>query len=142
MLKITMIIPSEEVNYLQRFAYEMEAQKRIVKELITDNPDNPAILENATYKKYHEAYQESAASFEIARDAIELKFVPEELRQLGSATNWVLNYTTNTLAINCSSNVFDKTYESIKFAGDITDLKVEVVDALNVTNCTCAGGTC
>lgn len=142
MLKITMIIPSEEVDYLQRFAYEMEAQKRIVKELITDNPDNPAILENATYKKYHEAYQESAASFEIARDAIELKFVPEELRQLGSATNWMLNYTTNTLTINCTSNAFDKTYENIKFAAEAIDLKVEVMASIDAAKCTCAGGTC
>lgn len=144
MLKIALVIPAEEVDYLQRFAYEMEAQKRIVKELITDNPDNPAILEGATFKKYHDAYQASAASFEIARDAIEMKFVPEVLRQHGSNTNWMLNYASNILTINHNTNLYDDTYNEIEFAVPSTDVTVTVVppNAEPTGGCKCNGGKC
>ena len=140
MLKITFIIPESEVNYIQRFAFEMEGQKRVIKELITDNQDNPAILDCPTFKKYHDLYQESAASFDIAKDALEVKYVPAILRQRGSSTNWILNYSSKMITITYSGNDLDQTYGSIEFAA-VEDLKIEVVANDIPVNCSgCNGG--
>lgn len=142
MLQITFVIPQAEVDYLQRFAFEMESQKRVVKELITDNQDNPAILDTPTFKKYHDMYKESAASFEIARDAIGAKFVPPVLQQKGSDTTWTLSYIDRRMIITYKNNDFDQNYDTIEFSG-VEAIDIEVIDAgANKSPCSCNGGNC
>lgn len=140
MLRITLPIPAEEVNYLQRFAFEMEGQKRIIKELIVDNATSPAVLEGETFKKYNEKYEQSSASFEIAKGEIERKFVPAELKNAPGLTNWNLDYSTAVMTITYSGKEFDACVDKIVFA--VPGAEVQVLDSVaDTAGCAC-GGNC
>lgn len=142
MLRIVLNLPVEEVNYLQRFAFEMEAQKRIVKEIIVDNPENPAILESGTFKKYHELYQASATAFDVARDAIQNKFVPKELSRFGTDTFWNLEYSTNQMTIDFKGDLYDNCYDKLEFAVPADCVTITVLDnntSVNTGCCNCGG---
>ena len=134
MLKISFMIPEEQVNYIQRFAFEAEGRKKIVMEMIDANKDNPAIIESATFEKYHKLYIEAMASFEIARTQIEKIFVPKELRtsELGSYTQWNLDYLTNEMIINFKSDIYDDKAKQdggqwLSFAETVESIKIDLV---------------
>ena len=148
MLKISFTIPEEQVNYIQRFAFEAEGRKKIVMEMIDANKDNPAIIESATFEKYHKGYIEAMASFEIARSQIEKIFVPKELRtsELGSYTQWNLDYLTNEMTIDFKSDVYDDKDKQdgqwLSFAESVGNIKIAlVVEPSSESKC-CCGGNC
>ena len=144
MLKISFTIPAEQVNYLQRLAYEMEGQKRIVKELIVENTMSPNVLEGETYKKFYAQYVESSAAFEVAKSSIEEQYVPTVLRNGTNKgiANWNLQYNMNLITIIYNGDDFDTCAKDIKFADGITDLEIEVLESGSLnTSCGC-GGNC
>ena len=59
------IIPQEEVNYLQKLNYEIEARKNLCQFLIRQN------IRNKAFDDYHNEYIELFAEYELAKLELE-----------------------------------------------------------------------
>lgn len=110
----TIIVDEELVNSLQRLSFEMEGQKRIIKELILENESNPDFLENKAFKSYNEKYEETVAAYEIGKQEIQNLFVPKMLRESPLAS-WNLDFGTNVMTISYKGTDLDNiTEEQVK----------------------------
>lgn len=94
------------VDYLERLAYELEGSKRIIKELIIENPDNVGILNGETFKHYQKAYEENNAKYEIGKKELQNKYIPEKYRISGKVLNWNLDYDSACFAVTVVGDEF------------------------------------
>lgn len=128
-------IADEMVNLLQRISFELEGQKRIIKELILENENNPTFIENETFKKYNARYEEKNAEYELLKQEFQDKYVPKQLLVNNRAvlTNWELDYNTSLMTITYKGNEFD----------DYTEAQVEeLFSTVGDTACACEGCNC
>lgn len=93
-------IKEETVNYLERLSFEVEGMKKVLKEIITDNQDNPLVLEGATFQKYDERYQERNAAYEVAKNDVQNTYIPKEIQPMIS--KWDLNFASGILSFDAS----------------------------------------
>ena len=56
------------VDYLARLAYEVQANKDIIAELIERNKDNVTFLNSPIFKEYHKRFEDALASYKIGQD--------------------------------------------------------------------------
>lgn len=138
MLEIRLLIDENDADDIQASAYEYEGQKKIIKEIILDNAESPAVLEGKAFKRYNEMYQDTAATFEREKAKIEMKYIPAELRLLGADTSWNLSYADREMVITVKSDKFDKTWESITFSEAARDVEVRVIENVApICKCNC-----
>lgn len=97
-------VNNETVDYLERLSFEVDGMKRIIKELISDNSSNPAILENETFLRYSKKYEERNAAYEIAKRELEQSAIPEEIRRSGALLRWNLDFGTGILSFVTSKD--------------------------------------
>lgn len=127
-------IADEMVNLLQRISFELEGQKRIIKELILENENNPTFIDNETFKKYNVRYEEKNAEYELMKQEFQDKFVPKRLLEKDRAilTNWELDYNTSMMTITYKGNDLD----------DYTDTQVEELFAEANNKGACGNDDC
>lgn len=115
MKKIQIIVEQQLVDYIERLAFEVEGQKRIIKELILENATNPTFLDSDTFKKYQERYSERFAEYELAKKELEEVYVPKTLSE--HDTSWELDFRTATLEITVRCNCLDDTPVEVILSG-------------------------
>lgn len=127
-------IADEMVNLLQRISFELEGQKRIIKELILENENNPTFIDNETFKKYNARYEEKNAEYELMKQEFQDKYVPREMlvNNRAALTNWELDYNTSLMTITYKGDDFD----------DYTEDQVEELFAGVESRCECACEGC
>lgn len=108
----TRVIEDEMVDFLERMSYELEGSKRIIKELILENPDNPAMLDSETFKHYKAKYDEHNAQYEIAKKELQNKYIPKKIQDSGTLLKWNLDYDTAVLTVTVVGDMYkDMTME-------------------------------
>lgn len=86
------------IDYLERLAFEVEGMKKVVKEIITDAQDNPMVLEGAAFKKYDERYQQRNASYEVAKQAVQDAYIPEDIQK--HVVRWDINFSSGLMSFD------------------------------------------
>lgn len=86
------------VDYLARLAYEVQANKDIIAELIERNKDNITFLNSPIFKEYHKRFEDALASYKIAQDEFTINVLPEKYKNNPTAM-WKLTYNTYELSI-------------------------------------------
>lgn len=104
-------VNDELVSLLQRISFELEGQKRIIKELILENQDNPEFINNQAFITFNKRYEEKFAEYETAKADLQDKFIPKELLVKASLTNWELDYNTSVMTITYAGSEFDNISE-------------------------------
>lgn len=116
MVRFEVTINEEMVNLLERISFELEGQKRVIKELISENADNGRFMENQAFIAFNKRYEEKNAEYEIAKQEVQSTYVPAALLQADTKndTEWSLDYRTQVLTITYKGNKFDgKTFEEV-----------------------------
>ena len=86
------------VDYLARLAYEVQANKDIIAELIERNKDNVTFLNSPIFKEYHKRFEDALAAYKIAQDEFTMNVLPEKYKNNPTAM-WKLTYNTYELSI-------------------------------------------
>jgi|GEM_PF-1260961 len=107
MKNFAMKVNSETVDYLERLSFELEGMSRIIKELITDNANNPAILESETFVLYNKKYNERVAAYELGKNELINNYIPEEIMKANAVANWNLDFTSGILTFSTIGTAFD-----------------------------------
>ena len=88
----------DAVDYLARLAYEVQANKDIIAELIERNKDNIAFLDSPIFKEYHKRFEDALASYKVGQDEFANIVLPEKYKNDPKAM-WKLTYNTYELRI-------------------------------------------
>ena len=88
----------EAVDYLARLAYELQANKDVIAELIERNKDNVSFLDSPIFKEYHHRFEKAVGAFKIAQDEFGDANIPSEFKNNPTAV-WTLTYNTYDLKI-------------------------------------------
>lgn len=88
---ITKILDEESVVNVERYAYEFEARKSVIAEMLSQNMDTST----AAFDTYQHEMTKYKVLYETAKKEFENKFVAD----VEGWTNWELNYGTRTLSI-------------------------------------------
>lgn len=96
-------VNNETVDYIERLAFEVEGMKKVVKEIITDAQDNPAVLDGAAFQTYEKRYQERNAAYEVAKNELQKTWIPQDLQN--KIVTWNLDFSTGILSFD--ANVAD-----------------------------------
>lgn len=86
------------VDYLARLAYEVQANKDVIAELIERNKDNIAFLDSAIFKEYHKRFENALCSYKIGQEEFANAVLPEKYKKDNTAV-WKLTYNTYELSI-------------------------------------------
>lgn len=95
-------VKSKTVDYLERLSFEVEGMKKVLKELITDNADNAAVLDGETFNKYEARFNERNAAYEVAKQELQDAYIPKNIQPLVS--KWDLNFSTGILTFDANVN--------------------------------------
>lgn len=89
-----------DLNYLQRLYYEVGARNNVVTTLIENHAldSNDAVLTSPAFKTYIKQLSELTAEFEIAKQRIGQKYVPQEFRG-NDAAFWEADFSTGEMVI-------------------------------------------
>jgi len=88
----------EAVDYLARLAYEVQANKDVITELLERNKDNVIFLDSPIFNEYHKRFENAVASSKIAQDEFANNVLPEKFKGNTNAV-WTLTYNTYELHI-------------------------------------------
>jgi hypothetical protein len=88
----------ELVDYLARLAYEVQANKDVIAELIERNKDNISFLDSPIFKEYHKRFENAIASYNFAKNEFSKSVLPEKFQTKIDAF-WDLTYDTYELRI-------------------------------------------
>jgi len=107
MKQITIIVPQEVTNELQRASMEATSRQGVIDRYLEkhmDDADSSAI-EAKPFKHFMSLLAEAEAEFELAKEAITNTYVPDYLRE--HDVDWMLDYATNvlTITINCDCDI-------------------------------------
>lgn len=99
----TIVVPEEISNYLERLSREVEGTKDIISFMIENNKN----INTDAFKSYKKEFNEVYAEFDLAKQDVQVKFVPFELREDEKEyTSWNLNYATHELTITYTGKKF------------------------------------
>lgn len=93
MKKYSRTIPSEQVKIIEKLDFQVKGREFIIKNMLSGGTK----FDNKIFKQYHDEYIDYFTQFEIAKNMINDKYIPEELNEDGS--NWSLNYANCILTI-------------------------------------------
>ena len=89
-------INEETVNYIERLSHEVDGAVYLIASMIESGRDTSG----DTFKKYNDEYVKNLASFNIAKEEVQKKFVPQALLDKdASHTRWELVFETKTIKI-------------------------------------------
>jgi len=88
----------EVVDYLARLAYEIQANKNVIAELIERNKDNVSFLDSSIFKEYHKRFESTIASYDFAKNEFSKSVLPKKF-QTNINAFWDLTYDTYELKI-------------------------------------------
>ena len=94
MKKIEVNVREDIVSKLEGLSYEIEAMKGIIKAVITDNPNNPLILDSPLFKEYSRRYENKNKEYELLKTEMYTTFIPKEDLDTGNIIEWRLDYAT------------------------------------------------
>ena len=94
------VLEEEDLNYLQRLYYEVGARNNVITTLIENHAmdSNDAVLTSPAFQTYNKQLSELTAEFEIAKQKIGQKYVPEEFRS-NNAAIWEADFSTGEMVI-------------------------------------------
>lgn len=100
MKTITVEVPEEMVNELERCQYETNCRQSVIDRYLDKhaNDANGKALETEVFKHFMSLLAEVEAEYEMAKEAISKTYVPEQLQ--GHQVNWNLDFQTNILTID------------------------------------------
>lgn len=103
MRKITIPIDSEKSLYLERLNFELSFTKDIIQRIIESHPNDPELINGATFKAYQKQGAELQAEYSLASNEIEELYIPEKLK--GHQYTWLIpnnaNYMDITILCDC-----------------------------------------
>lgn len=88
---ITKIVDEEKVANVERYAYEFEARKSVVSEMLAQNMDTST----TSFAEYQKELVKYKVLFENAKKEVENEYVVD----VDGWRNWNLDYKTRTLTI-------------------------------------------
>lgn len=96
-------IPNEEVKIMERLDFQIKGREFIITKMLSNGTN----FDNELFKKYHDEYIDYFTQFEIAKNMINEKYIPEQLNKVNN--NWSLNYSNHTLTVlaDCDEEVED-----------------------------------
>lgn len=98
-------VSQKTVDFLERISYELEGQKRVIKELINENQNNPDFLQNKAFIAFNARYEEKTAEYEIAKKEAQETYIPEEFER--ELTSWEIDFRNCTMTIKYNGDKFD-----------------------------------
>lgn len=93
-------VNDETVNYIERLSFEVEGMKKVVKEIITDAQDNPAVLDGSAFKTYEHRYHERNAAYEVAKNELQQRWIPKDLQN--NLIQWNLDFSSGILSFDAN----------------------------------------
>lgn len=89
-----------DLNYLQRLNFEVGARNNVITTLIENHAadNNDAVLTSPAFQTYSRQLSELTAEFELAKQQIGAKYVPQEYRT-NSAAVWEVDFVTGEMVI-------------------------------------------
>ena len=117
MRKFEIVVEQQVVDYIERLAFEVEGQKRIVKELIMENPNNPEFLDSPTFLKYQARYEEKSAEYELAKRELQETNIPSTILEHSNNVSWELDFKTSILNVTVACNCLDDVPLEVIFSG-------------------------
>lgn len=98
MRTIKVLVDKEKANYLERVNYELMFTKDIIQRLIELHPDDPNLINSATFKAYQRQGSELQAEYSLLCSEFEEKYVPASVK--GHKFNWIIYNNSNEMNIN------------------------------------------
>ena len=99
--KIT--VDTELTNYIERLSREVEGCKEVIAFMLENNKS----ITTDAFKSYRAEYNEVKAEFDLARQDVENKYVPQTLKDIdGANTSWTLDYASSTITITYAGKKF------------------------------------
>jgi len=95
-------IDQNDLNAIERLAFEYETLKDTVAYIVTNN-DSPSTLDTELFKRYQNAEITAHMAFERGKKEIEEKYVPKEL--IATGCRWSLEYKTGVITITSFGGV-------------------------------------
>ena len=90
------IVDQELTNYVERLGREVEGCKEVIAFMLENNKS----ITTDAFKSYRAEYNEVKAEFDLARQDVEDKYVPQMLKDIdGANTSWNLDYASSTITI-------------------------------------------
>ena len=90
---LTINIPKEATDTMQRLSIEVEARASLINRFFASGQD----VNHEVFQKYHDEYVEYFSQYEVAKHMIEEKYIPEEHRSKN--TTWELNFWDSKLTV-------------------------------------------
>lgn len=97
MSKFTYDVAKDDVNAVQEADCRVQAMKDVLAALMESHVDDAGFLETPLVKRYMEMLGAAKCDFESKKDALAVKYIPEDIRN--SAGNWNLDYGTGVLTV-------------------------------------------
>ncbi|WP_310603535.1 hypothetical protein [Anaerosporobacter sp.] len=104
MKTINVEVKKELSDYMERLAFETNAQERIIKSLIADT-SNTNLLENDNFIKYQQRYESKLAEYDIAKEEVS-SMLPTEWKN--HDYEWNLDFKTAVMTVTFKCNCFDE----------------------------------
>lgn len=103
MKTLTIEIPQETVNELQRCEFEINARQGVIDRYLDkymEDEDSSAI-DSKPFKHFMSLLAEAEAEFELAKQAVTDKYLPEYLKS--HECEWLIDYATKimTITVKC-----------------------------------------
>lgn len=104
MRTIKIDVNHELVDYIQRLHFEVEQRKDIIQRLIEAhaNDTDATVLTSSAFKAYSAELSDFVAEYELAKQELENKFVPQFLKE--HQIRWNLDFANNQLSIDVLCN--------------------------------------
>lgn len=93
---ITKLLDEETVANVERYAYEYEARKSVISEMLSQNMD----ISTEAFEKYQKEMVKFKVLFENAKQEVENTFV----KDIENWKDWHLDYTSKILTVNIGDN--------------------------------------
>lgn len=107
MRKLTIVLPQEVVNEVQRAALEMNARQGVIDRYLEkhmEDEDSKAI-DSKPFKHFMTLLAEAESEFELAKETISKEYIPSFLAE--HSLEWELDYSSNimTITILCDCEI-------------------------------------
>ena len=97
MKEIRIKVDSEKCNYMERVNYELRFTKDIIQRLLESHPNDPDIINGATFKQYQKQGAELEAEYNAIASEMEAQYLPPELN--GHKYSWIIPNNSNEMII-------------------------------------------
>lgn len=106
-MKYTINLNESLVSRLARLDYSIRMRKTIIQDIIQENLENVDIVKTEMYQHYWNELEECTFEFEMLKEELDSKYIPDQLRK--HKYHWNVNYIENTfnIIIECDCGIQD-----------------------------------